>query len=72
VAIPHLTGPPRPRTSRLVIAGILALTGALWIGQGLGYIPGSFMSGDPFWAAMGALLLVGAAVIVVVETRRPT
>lgn len=62
----------RPRISRLVVAAILGLTGATFVGQGLGYIPGSFMTGDPFWAVVGVVLLAAALVLVVGEVRRPT
>lgn len=61
---------PRPRASRLLISGLLGLTGAVWVGQGIGYIPGSFMTGDPFWAVMGTILLAGAATMVALESRR--
>jgi hypothetical protein len=60
----------RPRTSRLVVAAILAVTGGTFLGQGLGYIPGSFMTGDPFWAVVGVVLLVAAAALVGGELRR--
>ena len=43
---------------RLVVAGILALVGLAWIGQGTGFLPGSAMSGVQFWAVAG-LVLVG-------------
>lgn len=46
------------RNAALVIGAILVLLGAVWIGQGLGYIKGSFMTGQPQWAVIG-----GAAVI---------
>ncbi len=36
------------------VAVVLVVVGAVWIGQGLGFIPGSFMTGDPFWALAGA------------------
>ncbi len=58
------------RPTRLVLAAVLALVGAVWIGQGLGYIGGSFMTGDPLWAGIGALLLIGAVGVVGVELRR--
>jgi len=58
------------RTSRVAVAATLALVGAVWVGQGLGFIPGSFMTGDPFWALTGGLLLVGAAIIATLELRR--
>lgn len=44
--------------ARLVVAVLLVAAGSVWIGQGLGYIPGSFMTGDPFWAAAGAVSVV--------------
>ena len=58
------------RASRLVIALVLGLVGLVWLGQGLGYIPGSFMTGSQFWATIGTLLLVVAVGIVVLEARR--
>ncbi|HYO43808.1 MAG TPA: hypothetical protein VES19_11475 [Candidatus Limnocylindrales bacterium] len=59
------------RPTRLVLAVVLALAGLVWLGQGLGFIPGSFMTGSLFWAAVGAVLLVLAVVIVALERRRP-
>jgi hypothetical protein len=45
--------------SRWIVALVLFLVGAIWIGQGLGLIrSGGFMVGDPFWAIIGAGLLV--------------
>jgi hypothetical protein len=58
------------RPTRLVLALVFALVGLVWLGQGLGVIPGSFMSGSLFWAAVGAVLLVLAVVIVAAERRR--
>lgn len=59
------------RASRLVIAVIVGLVGLVWLGQGLGYIGGSFMTGSQLWATIGTLLVVVAAAIVVIEVRRP-
>ena len=44
----------------LAVAAIVALVGLVWLLQGLGAIPGSFMTGDGFWALAG-LALIGAA-----------
>ena len=33
------------------------LTGIVWILQGIGVLPGSFMTGEIVWAAVGAVLL---------------
>jgi hypothetical protein len=46
---------------RYLIAVVLALVGLIFIGQGLGYIGGSGMTGQPFWAVVGAVLLVAGA-----------
>jgi hypothetical protein len=47
-----------------VLGALLALVGVVWLGQGLGYIRGSFMTGSHLWAAIGALCLaLGAALI---------
>ena len=58
------------RPTRLVLALVLALAGRVWLGQGLGFIPGSFMTGSPFWAVVGAGLVALAVVIVAAERRR--
>ena len=58
------------RPSRLALAAIFALVGLVWIGQGVGAIGGSAMSGSPFWAVVGAILVVVAVAIVVLERRR--
>jgi hypothetical protein len=57
-------------TARIVLGALALLVGAVWIGQGLGYIPGSFMTGDPFWAVMGALLAIAGLVMIARETHR--
>jgi hypothetical protein len=43
---------------RRVLGGLLVVTGAVWIGQGLRLIQGSSMTGSTFWAVVGALCLV--------------
>jgi glucose dehydrogenase len=58
------------RASRLVAAAILALVGVVWIGQGIGLIGGSAMTGSSFWAVAGIVLLAIAAVLVLWERRR--
>jgi hypothetical protein len=58
------------RPTRLVLALVLALAGLVWVGQGLGFIAGSFMTGSPFWAIVRAGLVVLAVLIVAMERRR--
>jgi F0F1-type ATP synthase assembly protein I len=46
------------------IAGILmVLMGAVWTGQGLGYIQGSFMTGSATWAIIGPIVAGFGAVL---------
>jgi hypothetical protein len=55
---------------RLILALVVALVGLVWIGQGLGLIGGSVMTGDPFWAGVGAVLVALALVIWLLPRRR--
>jgi hypothetical protein len=57
------------KAGAIVFAVIMLLVGAVWIGQGLGYIKGSFMTGDMhwFWIGIGlvaAALFLGAAALI--------
>ena len=48
----------------LVVIGVLVLlVGAVFMGQGLGYIPGSFMSGDIKWFWIGSGMVVAGLVL---------
>jgi hypothetical protein len=48
------------KVGAIVIAILLLLVGGTFAGQGLGYIPGSFMTGDVHWFWIGgALVIVG-------------
>ena len=63
----------RSRTTRSVITaiGVAAMVvGLLWIGQGAGLIPGSFMTGDRTWLAIGLVSLVAGAFAVFSARRR--
>jgi hypothetical protein len=52
------------RLTVVVLGVLLILIGLVWIGQGLGYVKGSFMTGAILWAWIGAgTALVGAALI---------
>lgn len=57
---------------RWIVAGVIFVLGLVWIGQGSGIIPGSFMTGDPRWALIGAVLVaVGIVVAWTALRRRP-
>jgi hypothetical protein len=48
----------------LVIGVLLCLIGVVWIGQGIGTIHGSFMTGHAIWAVIGAVVLaIGIALL---------
>jgi hypothetical protein len=52
------------RVGVIVVGGLVVLTGLVWVGQGLGYIKGSFMTGDMKWFWIGcAMVLVGATIL---------
>ncbi len=54
---------------RIAIAIVLVVVGTLWIGQGMGILPGSVMSGDRFWAVAG-MVVAAAGVFLVWNTLR--
>jgi hypothetical protein len=55
------------RAALAVLGVLLILIGLVWIGQGLGFVKGSFMTGAMLWAWIGAgTALVGAALVSVV------
>ena len=45
------------------MGGLVVLAGAVFAGQGLGYIPGSYMTGDIKWFWIGSVMvIVGLAI----------
>ncbi len=57
------------RILRVALVAAVAL-GLLWIGQGTGLVPGSFMTGRMEWAAIGSVLVALALVGLGVSARR--
>jgi hypothetical protein len=52
------------KSTAIVLGAILVLVGLVWIGQGLGYVKGSFMTGAMVWAWIGAgTAVLGVALI---------
>jgi hypothetical protein len=41
----------------LIVGGLMFLMGGVWLLQGISILPGSFMTGQTFWAVMGAVFL---------------
>ena len=57
------------RAVRMVIAALLVLVGAVWFGQGVGWIGGSSMTGEAVWSVIGGVCVVGGAALAL-STRR--
>lgn len=51
---------------KLRLAGVLlAVLGLVWVLQGVGVLPGSFMTGQSFWAWTGLVcLVVGVGLVI--------
>ncbi len=60
------------RKAVAVVVGLLMVAvGGLWTLQGLGYVGGSAMSGESFWAIVGPLVAgFGVALLVVTFQHR--
>ena len=54
---------------RLIVGLVLCAVGAVWLGQGVNLIHGSFMSGETFWAVVGGVLLGVGATLLLSATR---
>ena len=59
------------RTGLAVVGGLVLLAGAVFAGQGLGYIPGSYMTGDIKWFWIGSAMVVVGAAIAIAGLLRP-
>ena len=56
----------RPGIVIIPVGAVVLLLGLIWLLQGIGVLPGSFMTGSQFWAITGAFaVIVGSAVIAV-------
>ena len=52
------------RTLQLLVGALAILAGGVFFLQGIGVLPGSYMTGDPTWAWIGGVLLIGGLAIV--------
>lgn len=54
-----------------IVGVLLFLAGAVWFFQGVGVLPGSFMSGQMQWAINGTVaMVVGVAMLVIANRPR--
>lgn len=60
----------RPSALALAVGVLMVLVGALWFGQGMGWIGGSFMTGSATWAIIGPVVAVAGVLMVLRGTRR--
>ena len=59
------------RTLLTVVGTLLLAAGGIWFLQGVGVLPGSFMTGQVRWAWYGAATILGGVLVIVVARRRP-
>ncbi len=56
-----------------IVGVLLVLIGGVWFFQGIGVLPGSFMSGQTQWAVYGGIAVIcGAGLLVFARRQRPT
>ena len=51
------------RWGLMILGGSMVVVGGTWLLQGVGELPCSFMTGQTFWAVVGAVVLVAGAVL---------
>jgi hypothetical protein len=60
------------RIGSLIIGLIAILVGAVWILQGTGMLPGSFMTGQRMWLIIGIIVAIIGLALAYNGIRRPT
>ena len=61
------------RTALYVAGALLLLMGGVWIFQGIGVLPGSFMTGQRKWAVYGVVAAaIGVALLMAARRSRPS
>jgi hypothetical protein len=59
------------RAGLAAVGALLVLGGAVWFLQGIGMLPGSFMTGQTEWAVYGAIAVLAGAALLFYSRRRP-
>ena len=52
------------KTALGILGILLVLLGVVWFFQGIGVLPGSFMTGEDFWAVAGFLAVITGIVLI--------
>ncbi len=60
----------RLRTVAVPVGIVILLIGLVWFLQGIGVLPGSFMTGSEFWAFAGGLAAIIGLVLIAVGIGR--
>ena len=58
------------RTLLTILGALLMFSGAVWFLQGIGVLPGSFMTGQLRWAVYGGATFLAGVILVVFGRRR--
>ena len=58
------------KIGRNIVGVLLVLLGLVWLGQGVGLIQGSFMTGMAQWALIGIVCLVIGGLLLFTTNRR--
>ncbi len=53
-----------------IIGAVLLIVGIIWFFQGVGVLPGSFMTGNILYAVLGVILDVVGIIVFIVTNRR--
>jgi len=59
------------RIGSLIVGAIAVLVGAVWILQGAGVLPGSFMTGQRMWLYIGIIVAIVGLALAYNGIRRP-
>jgi hypothetical protein len=59
------------RTAATVVGVLFVLIGLVWVGQGLGFLKGSIMTGNMMWTWIGIAIAIVGAALALVGIRRP-
>jgi hypothetical protein len=71
-SVPSIMRSKAARTTGLIIGGLAVLVGGVWLGQGAGFIKGSFMTGSRTWLGIGLLCLVVGLLLIFLSLRPPS
>ena len=59
------------KTALKIVGILLVLIGSIWVLQGIGILPGSFMTGQIRWAVRGAIVaVVGVSLLLWANRKR--